>query len=325
MALAPLVLVGLAVGSLTLADLYVGGHDRRPWVWLGTLLRPVTIDPPPAALLGRPATWHLVYLLGAAVVLGALAVWRSQAQARARRRTQAVTGAVLVAALAVTTAAAVVQTRPTSPALVARRLAAASNPAAALVCQRRGPAVYCVFPGFEPQIGLWEPTVRAVLAGVPPAAAARAVPVTVAQRIGWHRLIEEEGPDGLPVGGNVPDGGPPAQPGGPVAPVGTAWTLELAGAPRHQRRRPADRAVRDRCPVQRRAAEPGSRPKAGSRCESGSQSGAVRRRHRLRCSRGGGAVAGRAGEPARRGRAPPGLHRRTLRVRDLGAAQRQRH
>jgi hypothetical protein len=158
-------------------------------VWLGTLLRPVTIDPPPAALLGRPATWHLVYLLGAAVVLGALAVWRGQAQAGARRRAQAITGAVVVAALAVTTGAAVAQTRPTSAALAARRLAAASDPAQQ-VCQRRGPAVYCVFPGFEPQIGLWEPTVRAVLAGVPPAAAVRAVPVTVASASaggGWPR------------------------------------------------------------------------------------------------------------------------------------------
>jgi hypothetical protein len=86
-ALAPLALVVLAAGSLTLAELNVGGHDTRPYVWLGTLLRPVTIDPPPAALLGRPATWHLVYLLGAAVVLGVLAVWRSQAQARVGRRT----------------------------------------------------------------------------------------------------------------------------------------------------------------------------------------------------------------------------------------------
>jgi hypothetical protein len=213
-AVAPLVLVGLAVGSLTMADLYVGGHDQRSWVWLGTLLRPVTIDPPPVVLLGRPAAWHLVYLLGAAVVLGALAVWRSQAHARVRRRAQAVTGAVVVAALAVTTVAAVAQTRPTSEALAARRLATASNPAAHQVCQRRGPAVYCVFPGFEPQIGLWEPTVRAVVAGVPPAAAARAVPVTVAQRIGWPRLFEEEGPEGeeASVAGD-----------GPVAPIGTVW------------------------------------------------------------------------------------------------------
>jgi len=214
-AVAPLVLVVLAVGSLTLADLYVGGHDRRPWVWLGTLLRPVTIDPPPAALLGRPATWHLVYLVGAAVVLGALAVWRSQALARGPRRAEAVTGAVLVAALAVTAAAAVVQTRPTSPALTARREAAATNPAAHQVCQRRGPAVYCVYPGFEPQIGLWEPTVREVLAGIPPAAAVRAVPVTVAQRIGWPRLIAEEA---IPTAEEDPARGRP-----PVAPVGTAW------------------------------------------------------------------------------------------------------
>ena len=220
-AVAPLALVGLAAGSLTLTELYLGGHDTRPWVWLGTLLRPVTIDPPPAALLGRPATWHLVYLLGAAVVLGALAVWRSQAQARGRRRAQALTGAVVVAALAVTTGAAVVQTRPTSAALTTRREAAASNPAAALVCQRRGPAVYCVYPGFEPQIDLWEPTVRAVLAGVPPAAAARALPVTVAQRIGWFRLIEEDEDDptvGDAVGDTVGDKR--------VAPVGTAWGRE---------------------------------------------------------------------------------------------------
>jgi hypothetical protein len=216
-AVAPLVLVGLAVGSLTLTDLYAGGHDQRPWVWFGTLLRPATIDPPPAALLGRPATWHLVYLLGAAVVLGALAVWRSQAQAQAPRRSQAVTGVILAAALAVTAGAAVVQTRPTSPALVARRLAAASNPAAHQVCQRRGPAVYCVFPGFEPQIALLEPTVRAVLAGVPPAVAARAVPVTVAQRIGWARLFEEPSEDEPPPFEEQRRAGDR-----PVAPIGTA-------------------------------------------------------------------------------------------------------
>jgi hypothetical protein len=109
----------------------------------------------------------------------------------------------------------VAQTRPTSPALVARRLAAVRNPAAELVCQRRGPANYCVLPGFEPQIGLWEPTVRAVLAAVPPAAAARALPVTVAHRVGLHRLIDEE------VNLGVQEGQGPSGP--MVAPVGTAW------------------------------------------------------------------------------------------------------
>lgn len=208
-AVAPLALLGVAAGSLTLTELYVGGHETRPYVWLGTLLGPVTIDPPPPALLGRPATWHLVYLLGAAVVLGALAVWRSQA--RVRRRAQAATAVVLAAALAVTVGAAMAQTRPTSPALAARRLAAARNPAAQLVCQRRGPAVYCVFPGFEPQIGLWEPTVRAVVAGVPPAVAGRALPVTVAQRVGWSRMIRENEASG----GSSPDRR--------VAPVGTTW------------------------------------------------------------------------------------------------------
>jgi hypothetical protein len=259
-AVAPLVLVGLAVGSLTLADLYMGGHDQRSWVWLGTLLRPVTLDPPPAALLGRPASWHLVYLLGAAVVLGALAVWGSQAQARVRRRAQAATGAVVVAALAVTTGAAVVQTRPTSPALAARRLAAASNPAAHQVCQRRGPAVYCVFPGFEPQIGLWEPTVRAVLAGVPPAAAARAVPVTVAQRIGWPRLFEDE--DSLAL----------AQPRAgdrPVAPIGTAWGRDGQALATTQARLASNVAARVTGPPDHLPQPSGGQPKpsAGSAAE----------------------------------------------------------
>jgi hypothetical protein len=255
-AVAPLVLVGLAVGSLTLADLYVGGHDQRSWVWLGTLLRPVTIDPPPAALLGRPATWHLVYLLGAAVVLGALAVWRSQAQARVRRRAQAVTGAVVVAALAVTTGAAVVQTRPTPAALAARRLAAASDPARQ-VCQRRGPAVYCVYPGFEPQIGLWEPTVRAVVAAVPPAAAAQAVPVTVAQRIGWPRLFEDEGEAGSAFD--------PSRAGDrQVAPVGTIWGQDGQTLAATQARLASNVAARVIGPPDRVLEPDGEQPKSSS-------------------------------------------------------------
>jgi hypothetical protein len=254
-AVAPLVLVGLAVGSLTLADLYIGGHDQRSWVWLGTLLRPVPLDPPPAALLGRPATWHLVYLLGVAVVLGALAVWRSQAQARAPRRAQAVTGAVVAVALAVTTGAAVIQTRPTSTALAARRLAADSDPAAHQVCQRRGPAVYCVFPGFEPQIGLWEPIVRAVVAGVPPAAAARALPVTVAHRIGWARLFEES------------DVGLGPRPAGyrPVAAIGTAWGRDGQALANSHARLAGNVAARVTRPPDQVQEQP--KPSAGSAAE----------------------------------------------------------
>jgi hypothetical protein len=215
-ALAPLVLVALASGSLTLAQLQVGGQDQRPWTWLGTLLRAPPFDPPPADLLGRPATWHLVYLLGIAVTVAALALWRSQTQGRAPRRAQVAAAVALVAALAATTGAAVVQTRPTSPTLAAQRLAVVTNPSTELVCQQRDPAVYCVFPGFEPQIALWEPTVWAVVAAVPPAAAARGLPVTVAHRVGLHRLIDE---DVL----NAVGGTPASSSVRPVAPVGTAW------------------------------------------------------------------------------------------------------
>jgi hypothetical protein len=214
-ALAPLALVALVLGSLTLSELQRGGHDQRSWTWLGTLLPTPPFDPPPADLMGRPATWHLVYLLAIAVAVAALALWRGLAQAKARRRAQVTAVMVLVAALAATAAAAVVQTGPTPSALAAQRLAVVLNPAAELVCQRRDPGVYCVFPGFEPQIGLWEPIVRAVVAAVPPAAAARALPVTVAHRVGLHRLFDDEtlaaGQEAQAVGGPM------------VAPVGTAW------------------------------------------------------------------------------------------------------
>jgi hypothetical protein len=259
-AVAPLVLVALAVGSLTLTELFVGGHDQRPWVWLGTVLRPVTIDPPPAALLGRPATWHLVYLLGTAVVLGALAVWRSQAQARAPRRARAVTGAVLVAALAATTVAAVIQTRPTSAALAARRVAAATNPAAHQVCQRRGPAVYCVFPGFEPQIGLWEPTVRAVVAGVPPDGRRRVAPgARAARRGGGRARLARARQRRLPV----------ARPGRAVRPAGRRRlgrrppALGLAARPRPgglRRRQPRPRPPPPPQPAPRARSRPRPRP-----------------------------------------------------------------
>jgi hypothetical protein len=213
---APLALAGLAVGSFALN---LPSFNGRPVAWLGAL-RVVHGDPWPAALLGRPASWHLAYLLGGAATVGslavALAVWRSQARAPSRRRAHTITATALAAALAVTTTtAAVAQTRPPSPALVARQVATAGRPAAQQVCERRGPADYCVFPGFQPQINLWEPVVRAVLGSVPPAAAARATPLTVAQRIDLGGMTPQQ--FALAASQRRAAGGQP------VVPVGTAW------------------------------------------------------------------------------------------------------
>jgi hypothetical protein len=212
---APLALAGLAVGSYALN---LPGFNDRPVAWLGAL-RVVHGDPWPAALLGRPAAWHAAYLLGGAAAVGALAVglavWRGQARALSGRRAHAVTATVLVAALAATATAAVAQTRPPSPAVAARRVAAAGRPATQQVCQRRGPAVYCVFPGFQPQISLWEPVVRAVLGSVPPAVTAAAPPVVVAQRIDLGGLTLQQLALALAQR--------KASRGQPVAPVGTAW------------------------------------------------------------------------------------------------------
>ena len=210
-AVAPLVLVALGVGSLSLAELQVGGHDQRPWTWLGTLLRapPSTRRRPHCWGDRPPGTWSTCW-----ASRSLWPPWPCCAARRRRGRRRAAAAMVLVAALAAT-GAAVVQTRPTSSALAERRLAVVRNPAAELVCQRRGPANCCVFAGFEPQIDLWEPTLQAVVAAVPPSAAARALPVTVAHRVGLHRLIDEE------VNLGVQEGQGPSGP--MVAPVGTAW------------------------------------------------------------------------------------------------------
>ena len=229
-ALAPLVLVALALGSLTLAELQAGGQDQRPWTWLGTLLPAPPFDPPPADLLGRPATWHLVYLLGIAVTVAALALWRSQTQGRAPRRAQTVTAVALVAALAATTGAAVVQTRPTSSTLAAQRLAVVTNPSAELVCQRRDPAVYCVFPGFEPQIALWEPTVRAVVAAVPPAAGR---PSVASHRCAPRRPAPAHRRGGQPQRHGRCQPPPADRPSPRLAPRGDATARTLS--PRHAR------------------------------------------------------------------------------------------
>ena len=227
---APLALAGLAAGSFALN---LPGFNNRPVAWLGAL-RVVHGDPLPAALLGRPAGWHLAYLVGGAAAVGALAVafavWRGQA--RAGRDGRAVTATVLVAALAVTTTAAVAQTRPPSPALAARQVATTGRPTAHQVCQRRGPAVYCVFPGFQPQISLWEPIVRAVLGSVPPAVTAAAPPVVVAQRIDQGGMTLQQLALAMAQRKGLR--------GQAVAPVGTAWgrtgralgasQLRLAGA-----------------------------------------------------------------------------------------------
>ena len=140
--------------------------------------------PVPIELLGRPAGWHLLYLVGLALLLAAVALLRSQA--RGRLVMAAVAGLILILV------GAGGQTRPIPADVVARQLQAGrGQPASAQDCQRRGSVTYCAFAGFQARIDQWDSVVRSVLVRVPGHVGAQ--PLLIRQRVD-AALITPESP-----------------------------------------------------------------------------------------------------------------------------------
>ncbi|MDT0344965.1 ABC transporter permease [Streptomyces litchfieldiae] len=144
------------------------------WRWLA----PIAIDeselPLPADLVGRPANWHALYLVGLALLAGAGASLLSGG------RSGPVRGTALVA-LAGTLVGAVAQGAGPSEALVEARARATGDPAAAQVCVRRDVTTYCAFPDFTPWIDEWQAITEEVRAVSGAPAATREL--TVRQRV----------------------------------------------------------------------------------------------------------------------------------------------
>ncbi|GAA3139831.1 hypothetical protein [Nonomuraea roseoviolacea] len=123
---------------------------------------------------GRPSGLHVVYLVAAVALMGALALLRHGP------RPARVVAAVAAAAVAVP-AGAVATARAPGAEVNALRFAAAARPErlpawvrdhylapGSRRCERRGLLTYCAFPGYEPWIPLWAAAAGPVAEALPP-------------------------------------------------------------------------------------------------------------------------------------------------------------
>ncbi|MEU4652355.1 ABC transporter permease [Streptomyces sp. NPDC023723] len=149
----------------------VGGDDGA---WLGPVVPGVTATTLPSDLLGRPAAWHALYLVGLALFLAFLSVLVAGGR-----------GVTVTAGLAVTLAMGLVggvaQLGGESAALVAARERVSVAPEKEQRCVTRDGSTYCAFPEWTPRTGAWAEVVHRVrsLAG----GSAHDRPLLVRQRI----------------------------------------------------------------------------------------------------------------------------------------------
>ncbi|WP_223189016.1 MULTISPECIES: ABC transporter permease [unclassified Streptomyces] len=127
----------------------------------------------PSDLLGRPAAWHAVYLLGLALTAGLLAVLAGDGR-RIRSVRVGLAGAVALALLG-----AYAQSGGDSADLIAARERATVDPKQS--CVQRGLSTYCAFPEWTSRTGVWAEVVDEVenLAG----GTAHKQPLVVRQRV----------------------------------------------------------------------------------------------------------------------------------------------
>jgi hypothetical protein len=159
----PVALVPLSAAQLHLTlrlSATVSGQSRARWLAPWAPLS--NSGNPPPELVFRPSGWHLVYLLGLALLAGGLALVRHGAGVRP--------AAVVGARLALTLAAAVQQARPPSPERVRAMVALVDRPRTVERCEVRGGVRYCFYPAYRPWLERWAQVIGPVVSAVPPAA-----------------------------------------------------------------------------------------------------------------------------------------------------------
>ncbi|CCK29159.1 ABC transporter transmembrane protein [Streptomyces davaonensis JCM 4913] len=151
--------------------------------WLTPVVGESSYDTLPSDLLGRPAAWHALYLLGLGLTAGVLAVL---AGGGLRIRTLY---AALGGAMALTLTGAVAQSGGEPASLTAAREKATVDPEQD--CVQRGRSTYCAFPEWEPRVGTWAQVVDEVseLAG----GSAHDQPLLVRQRIEARYGLSSDG------------------------------------------------------------------------------------------------------------------------------------
>ncbi|MER5434370.1 ABC transporter permease [Streptomyces sp. NPDC002588] len=152
------------------------GAGGTGWGWLSPIVfdEDGGGDPAPSYLLGRPAAWHAVYLLGLVALVICAALLFSGGRTRAVKAAAAL-------ALATTAAGAIGQLPHDTAALEAARKTASRTPEKVQSCTEYGGSKYCSFPEWSGVRREWSGVVDRVqsLAG----GTAATMPLTVRQRI----------------------------------------------------------------------------------------------------------------------------------------------
>lgn len=169
---APLLLV--LFFFLFVAGAFPAGGGERGLRWLAPIIGENSSTALPSDLMGRPAAWHALYLLGLALTVALVAVLAGGSRSWALR------GAV-AAALALAVTAGAVQTAALPAKTIAAREAATRTPERVQTCVRRDGSTYCAFPEWTPRTATWAGVVDHVrsLAG----GTAHRQPLLVRQRI----------------------------------------------------------------------------------------------------------------------------------------------
>jgi hypothetical protein len=163
--LVPLIALVLIAGVST----SIGGIGENHWSHTRQLSTWPRFPEHDLVFTARPAGWHLVYLVGLVIVVGAIALLR-------HRRDTAVLALGAIAVL-VTVIGAFVETRPIGATDAAAIAGMISHPDRHQVCVDAGPARTCAYPDYGELAAFYAPRVAAVLAAAPRETVARAIAV----------------------------------------------------------------------------------------------------------------------------------------------------
>ncbi|MGW3975165.1 ABC transporter permease [Streptomyces mirabilis] len=165
-----------------LTTLLAASTQGTHWVrWLAPVVTEEGAHPFPADLLGRPAAWHVLYLVGLIVLLLCLALLINGGRTP---RIKAIT----VLALAAMAQGIAGQAPGDSAALIAARAKASATPEKVQTCVTHERSTYCAYPEWNGQTADWAEVVQRVqsLAGGP----ASAERLTVRQRVDARSGLE---------------------------------------------------------------------------------------------------------------------------------------
>ncbi|WP_340377914.1 ABC transporter permease [Streptomyces sp. SS7] len=182
---APILFVIVFYLALVIAADLAGQGKGWAWQWLS----PVSLDslpsgdPVPSDLLGRPAAWHALYLLGLCAVVACAALLLSGGRTRAVKAATAL-------ALATTAVGVIGQAPRDAAALDAARKVATETPLKVQSCTRHDGSTYCSFPEWNGVRDDWAAVVRRVRSQAGGTAATR--PLTIRQRIDLSGGVEQD-------------------------------------------------------------------------------------------------------------------------------------